>query len=109
MLRPARSPRLDDSSGLVQRYLAQGQPVINLLNIKKLAADYGLPYDPPAWPPIGESAVYYDAWYPRGWLLAGLAGAGALLLLCAWVRGRPAEPEKELRRENGAGERERDE
>lgn len=108
VLRPTRSPRLDDSSGLVQRYLAQGLPVINLLNIKKLTADYGLPYDPLAWPPIGDSAVYYNAWYPRGWLLAGLAGAGALLLLCAWIRHRPPGKEDDLQRKSGTGERGRD-
>ena len=37
VLHPLRSPQLDESSGLVQRYLAQGVPVINLLNINGLA------------------------------------------------------------------------
>ena len=36
VLHPLRTPVLDGNSGLVQRYLAQGLPVINLLNIRKL-------------------------------------------------------------------------
>ncbi|MEM5780010.1 MAG: poly-gamma-glutamate system protein [Lawsonibacter sp.] len=88
VLHPDRTPRLDDSSGLVQHYLAQGLPVINLLNIKKLTADYGLPYDPVEWPPIGQSAIYHIIRYPRSWLIAGLGGAAALLLSCGLVRFR---------------------
>ena len=91
VLNPARTPVLDENSGLVQRYLAQGLPVINLLNIRKLVTDYGLPFDPVDWPPIGESAVYSTSYYPRAWLLLGLAGAGAILLLCGWLRHRPAQ------------------
>lgn len=50
----------------MQRYLSQGLPVINLLNIKQLAADYGLPYDPAQWPERGTSAVYFETDYPGG-------------------------------------------
>lgn len=89
VLSPARTPILNEESGLVQIYLADGLPVINLLNIKKLAADYGLPFDPLVWPSIGQSAVYYNAQYPKGWLAAGLAGAAGLLLACGWVKSRP--------------------
>ena len=53
LLSPEKIVRLTEDSGLVQRYLSQGLPVINLLNIKQLAADYGLPYDPAQWPERG--------------------------------------------------------
>ncbi len=86
VLRPERAVRIDESSGLVQRYLARGIPVINLLNIKKIMADYNMPYDPAQWPPIGQSAVYSDIRYERGWILLGLGGTTALLLLCLWIR-----------------------
>jgi len=88
VLRPDRALRIDASSGLVQRYLARGIPVINLLNIKKIMADYSMPYDPVQWPPIGQSAVYSDIRYDRGWILLGLGGTTVLLALCLWVRHR---------------------
>lgn len=89
VLHSAGAVRLDDSSGLVQRYLARGLPVINLLNIKKLMADYSMPFDPLVWPPNGQSAVYSSVQYEKGWIAAGLGGAAALLALCLWVRRRP--------------------
>lgn len=88
VLRPGRALRVDASSGLVQRYLAQGVPVINLLNLKKIMADYSMPYDPLQWPPIGRSAVYNDIRYERGWILLGLGGAAVLLGCCLWTRRR---------------------
>ncbi|NLJ46777.1 MAG: poly-gamma-glutamate system protein [Treponema sp.] len=41
---------------------ARGVPVIHLLNLRALARDYGLPWDPVPFPGIGESRVYkvYD-------------------------------------------------
>ena len=39
LISPEKIVRLTEDSGLVQRYLSQGLPVINLLNIKQLAAD----------------------------------------------------------------------
>jgi len=88
VLRPGRPLQINAASGLVQRYLARGVPVIHLLNIKKIMADYSMPYDPAQWPPIGQSAVYSDIQYERGWILLGLSGTTALLSLCLWVRRR---------------------
>ena len=86
VLLPAGQLRLSENSGLVQRSLARGIPVINLLNLKKIMADYSMPYDPAVWPDAGESAVYSTVAYERGWIIAGLAGAGAMLLACLYVR-----------------------
>lgn len=88
VLHPKRSPRVDETSGLVQRYLARGLPVINLLNIKKIMADYSMPYDPIQWPAIGQSAAYSHIRYERGWILLGLGGSAALLACCLWTRRR---------------------
>lgn len=93
VLLPGRTVRVDASSGLVQRYLARGVPVINLLNIKKIMADYSMPYDPPQWPPIGQSAVYSDIRYETGWLFLGLGGTAALLVFCLWVRRKGKQTE----------------
>ena len=101
---PEKIVRLTEDSGLVQRYLSQGLPVINLLNIKQLAADYGLPYDPAQWPERGTSAVYFETEYPGAVLLLGLAGAAVLLALCRWVRRSAGTARKEERGYHGQTE-----
>ena len=74
--------------------------MINLLNIKKLTADYGLPFDPADWPEEGTSAVYFHMRYPKGWLALGTAGSAALLLWCGAVRKcKGAKGKGEIRRE----------
>ena len=88
VLHPNGTVRVDTASGLVQRYLARGLPVINLLNLKKIMADYSMPYDPTHWPPIGQSAVYSNVRYNRGWILLGLGGTTVISALCLWARHR---------------------
>ncbi|MEI6875029.1 MAG: poly-gamma-glutamate system protein [Spirochaetota bacterium] len=52
LLRPSNFPgRRAPGIGLVQSYLAEGIPVIRLIDVKDLAARTGLPYDPHPWPP----------------------------------------------------------
>lgn len=68
-------------AGLLERYLNLGVPVIHLLNLKRLVADYGLPYDPPALAGTGAAAVYYQTEYPRAFIAAALLAVLALLLL----------------------------
>lgn len=84
---------LDKNSGLLQRYNAQGLPVLHLLNIKQLVADYGLAYDPESLLPPGGSAVYYAAAYP--WQPGAVCLAGALISLLVgfrWPRRREDAP-----------------
>ena len=78
--------RLSKTSGLVEWYLAQGIPVINLLNVRKIAADYSMPFDPMARSAPGDSPVYWTTEYPRGPI--ALALGIALLLLVAARKGR---------------------
>ncbi len=54
---------LDEKSGLLDIYRARGIKVINLLNIKKLVAEYGLPFDPMTPSVPGNSAIYYSVRY----------------------------------------------
>lgn len=83
---------VDQNSGLVQRYSSQGLPVLHLLNIKQLAADYGLAYDPEALLPFGESAVYYAISYP--WRPAAVCMLGALAcLMIGFCKPRRQEEE----------------
>lgn len=72
-------PEKDNSTGLVQLFLKDSIPVIHLLNIKTLAADYGLPIDPVPIPAVGQGGVYQQVQY-RKWIpVAGLAAAAMLI------------------------------
>lgn len=82
---------LDEDSGLVQRYMAQGTPVVNLLNIKQIMAEYGMPFDPQIWPETGTSAAYSTIRYQKEILAAGLGISGGLLAVCLWLRRRPMD------------------
>lgn len=68
----------DSDKGLIHVFLEKDVPVINLLNIKKLAVQYGLPVDPYPLPEIGEGEVYYDYSYSLLGSTAVLAAAMAL-------------------------------
>lgn len=81
LISPNATTRIGPRSGLVEIYSARGLPVINLLNIKKLMADYGMPYDPLVPSPPGAGPIYHTAGYPRPAIAAALAGIAALLLL----------------------------
>lgn len=62
----------DHSVGLVQLFLRDDIPVIHLLNLKGLAADYHMPFDPSPLPSIGEAGVYYHTVYSRPCILLTL-------------------------------------
>lgn len=46
-------------TGLVHDFAARNLPVLHILYIKRLALDWGLPYDPVPLPPIGENSRIY--------------------------------------------------
>lgn len=68
----------DNTRGVMLEFLARGVPVIHLLNVRALAADFGLPYDPVPLPQPGEGEVYVvhtvSPW-----------PALAALLVCAYI------------------------
>lgn len=66
--------------GLIFDYALQGLPVINLLNIKDLAAKNGLPIDPIPLPPIGSGGIYYRTSYPKWPIFLTLALLVAVLV-----------------------------
>ena len=45
----------ESDCGLIARMAAAGTPVIHLLDIRKIARDYGLPVDPVPLPPVPDS------------------------------------------------------
>lgn len=86
--------QVDQKSGLVQWYLSRGLPVINLLNIKQIVANYGMPFDPAVTLAPGESAVFRTPRYPRVPLVIGAVGAACVFCVC--IRLRKSHQEQEL-------------
>ena len=82
VLDPPRIPTTENR-GLMYEYAARGVPVINMLNVREMAADNGLPYDPVPLTEPGEGGVYYDIVYP-----VWLAAIAAVLMLASLVVGR---------------------
>jgi poly-gamma-glutamate system protein len=68
----------DPRRGMIQKMSEAGVPVIHLLNIKKIARQYGLPIDPVPLPAVASGAVIKQARYYwpvvlTGWILVVLA------------------------------------
>jgi poly-gamma-glutamate system protein len=76
-LLPAKLPPAKRGDFLVYRFLEAGVPVINLENVRQLAARYGLPVTPEEIPKVGEGGIYYVKRY-NPWL----AGAVLIGILC---------------------------
>lgn len=74
-------PFIENRSGLIARYLARGLPVIHLLNIKQIVADYAMPFDPLSIAPPGTSAVFFTTSYSRTAIAAALASSITLLAI----------------------------
>ncbi len=72
-------PNKDDSTGLIQLFLKDSKPAIHILNIKSLAAKYGLPVDPLPLPSVGEGGVYNTYKYNK--ILAAALVVAAFVLL----------------------------
>lgn len=75
-------PKLkDEDRGMVYEMGLKGIPVVHLLNIKKLAMDNGVPWDPVPFPQIGRSRVYrvYDRGAYRRRLILLIAAYGCSL------------------------------
>lgn len=49
--------------GLLDTFLRKGVPVAQMLNIKGIAMDYGIPYNPDTIPVSGQSNAYYEVSY----------------------------------------------
>ncbi|MEA4847064.1 MAG: poly-gamma-glutamate system protein, partial [Clostridiaceae bacterium] len=66
--------------GLIQEFLHRGVPVINLLNIKSLAVQYGVPVDPYPMPAVGKGDIFYEYRYPYP-LIAAILGLALSILV----------------------------
>ena len=81
------------SGGLIERMQNDGVPVINLVDIKKLAQQYKLPVNPPTTPGLGEGGLYRDWLQLR--IVAGLlvVGLTALFFFARFTVLAPASDE----------------
>lgn len=72
---------INAQSGLLEHYLAEDTPCMLLLNIRQLAADYGISFDSDNRFAPGESGLYYIQRYPRWMLLLALVAEASLWVL----------------------------
>lgn len=79
---PPRIPQ-DADRGLVYEYAARNIPVIYLLNVRGLAEDSGIPFDPVPLSQPGETNVYYETWQSPWYAIAALL-ISMVLLLIGW-------------------------
>ena len=70
---PPRIP-VTNNRGLIYEYAARNIPVINMLNVRELSAEHGLPFDPVPLPNVGEGGVYQEISY------FGLLSLGCVIL-----------------------------
>lgn len=83
LLPPGRGSQGSDG-GVIQRMAAAGVPVIHLLDIHKIARDYGLPVDPVPLPAVPDGRVMVHGGYSPAVALIGL-----LVLAVLGARIRP--------------------
>lgn len=72
---------IDESKcGLLDVFLNKGIPVIQMLNVKGIALDYGIEYDPAVIPPIGKADAYYEISYQLTIPIIALVISSGLLI-----------------------------
>jgi len=80
VMEPPRIPAGPDR-GLIYEFASRGVPVINLLNIRLLADENGLPWDPMPLPPAGQGGVYEDVRYNKPVLFLAICAIVSILTL----------------------------
>jgi poly-gamma-glutamate system protein len=78
----------DSTRGLVFEYLARGIPVVNLLNVRQLASDNGIAYDPVPMPEPGVSGVYMQTSYSAALIITGIICTLGILAAGVILSGR---------------------
>jgi len=77
---------VNSKTGLVQFFSSKNIPVINIINIKDLANEYGLPIDPSTDFILGQGDVYYTYSYPLKLILAVVTMSFSLLIILKRIR-----------------------
>ncbi len=87
----------DPGKGIIARMVEQGVPVIHLLDIRKIARQYGLPVDPVPLPPIPDGKVMRPQKYSLPLVLVGLILLSTVIVWCRLRRFTPHHPYPGLR------------
>lgn len=75
--------------GLIETFLNKDVSVIQMLNIKGIALDYGIPYAPSTMPKIGSSSAYFDEEYSITIPIITLClSIGSLVFYYVYLRNR---------------------
>ncbi len=74
--------------GLCYEYSAKGIPVLNLLNVKQLAAENGIAFDSVPMQGAGESGVYAETHYSLALIIIGIAGTVLILACGVFFQGK---------------------
>lgn len=81
LIRKGEYTRRVKGEGLIQVFLTNGIPVINLLNIKSLALEYGVPVDPYPMPAVGIGDIFHENRYPYTIIVASLLAALFMIVI----------------------------
>ena len=76
----------DDHKGLLEIFLERGLPVIQMLNISKIAYEYGLPQDPVGRVNVGLGTVYKEVKYHLVVPIIGLGVSLSMLVVYIVMR-----------------------
>ncbi len=93
-------PEGENGNGLVQRYLREGVPVLHLLNMKGLMADWDLPFDPIPLPKVGQGGVYWHTQYSP-WLLASVCLIDAAALFIFFAPRKRGQAKRQFEKRSG--------
>lgn len=80
VIKPGRIPE-GPERGLIYEFASRGVPVINLLNVRLLAASNGLPWDPLPLPSAGEGGVYKALRYNKTLVVLAICAIAGILFM----------------------------
>ncbi|MBM3855979.1 MAG: hypothetical protein FJ399_22965 [Verrucomicrobia bacterium] len=83
----------DPRRGVMARMLEEGVPVVHVLDLRGLAARYGLPFDPVPLPGVPEGAVMRPRRFGRELAAGGLVALGLLGFALTRRRRKSSAPQ----------------
>lgn len=88
------APALHQDSGLLAIYMAQGIPVMSLVNLRQFCTDYSLPYDPVTLLKPGQSALHVKESRPMISAILALALCCLLMMFYQLRARKPTQMEE---------------
>ena len=106
-VKPGLSLKLDvipksETRGVLYEFAEQGIPVVNMLNIKQIASEEGLPVDSVPLPDVGEGGVYFTTTYNITAIVIALALIFAYAICVALIARSSHKENDELAAQDNA-------